>query len=254
VGDSCQKPLKIYKSHCPWLFQLADQHAPREERDYGSMRAFSSAVRRSDANRLVARPLDCLAVLSAAPYGVRQWFEVAVARDFEAAIEVAELARRHRFCIAVRRALLAYAGCSKRRRRATTESLAAAGPAVALSGYVDLSSRAAMRDELAIAAHARKDNSEQFRKQGELFEELTRVAVAQRVIRARLRSPQAGQFRVPAGKTRTQGTPDGTVCCTSSAPTVPFTHRCWPEPLCQLEGRAGPKCSKKIAALLRVGN
>jgi CHAT domain-containing protein len=226
AGDEAlQSALKIHKSHCPWLFQLALTSTQLAKNGLSTRDARTIFERLCDdptPTDWVGRPLDCLAVLSTPHHtAFEQWFEAAVARDFEAALEIAELARRHRFysalpfggrLLALRWLLEAPPSALDDEARLQRQDLESRYPA-----YVDLAKRAAkLRDELAnLPLVPDKDNSEQFKKQGELFEELTKVAVAQEMIlrEVAVRREPANFVFPPVRKTKEvqASLPDGTV-------------------------------------------
>jgi hypothetical protein len=184
--------LKIYKGISPWLFQLALTSTEMAKGNLSPRNAVTIFERLGDdpaATDWVARPLDCLAVLSTPHHATyEQWFEALIERDKEAAFEVADRARRHRFyaalpfggrLLALRWLVEAPAAALDDPTRLQRQDLLSRYPA-----YVDLAKRAAtLRTQLKeLPLIPEKDNTEQHRKQGELLDELASVIASQEVL------------------------------------------------------------------------
>ncbi len=95
--------IKIANNHSTWIFQLALTSTHLAAGKLTVRNAVAIYERLADdptANDWNIRPLECLAFLSTARHLVyEQWYEAS--RDVETALEIADLARRHRFYTAL---------------------------------------------------------------------------------------------------------------------------------------------------------
>jgi len=226
VGDEAlNASLKIYKSHCPWLFQLALTSTQLGKGGLTAREAVAIFERLADdptPTDWVVRPLDCLAVLSTPHHATfEQWFEASRERELETALEVAERARRHRFytalpfggrLLALRWLLEAPTEALDAAARLQRQDLRSRYPV-----YVELGKRAAnLRSQLkALPLLPNKENTDELRKQDELLAELTKVATAQEIILREIavrREPANFCFPpVPKTKDVQAALPSGTV-------------------------------------------
>jgi CHAT domain-containing protein len=103
--DALAAALKIYKGFSPWLFQLAVTSTELAKNNLSGRDARTIFERLGDDPTpadWVARPLDCLAVLTTPHHATyEQWFATLPERDLETRLEVSERARRHRFYTAL---------------------------------------------------------------------------------------------------------------------------------------------------------
>jgi hypothetical protein len=99
--DALHAALKIYKGFSPWLYQLVLTSTELAKNNLSARNARTIFERLGDdplPADWVARPLDCLAVLATPHHATyEQWFDTIPERDLEAALDVADRARRHRF-------------------------------------------------------------------------------------------------------------------------------------------------------------
>ena len=189
LGDeSLAAALKIYKGFSPWLFQLALTSTELAKNNLSSRDARTIFERLGDDPRpadWVARPMDCLAVLSTPHHATyEQWLESVSERDLETRLEVAERARRHRFytalpfggrLLALRWLLEAPEETLDNEARLQRQDLQARYPA-----YTELSKRAeSLRTQLKLLPLTPGPNSDDLRKQTELFGELAKISTAQ---------------------------------------------------------------------------
>jgi hypothetical protein len=223
--------IKIANSHSPWVFQLAltsSQLAAGKLSERNAVTIFERLANDPTANDWNIRPLECLTLLSTARHGVyEQWFEAS--RDVETALEVADLARRHRFysalpfggrLLALRWVLEAPPESIDEAAKLQRQDLLARYPA-----YEELSKRAVkLRNQLGeLPIVPEKDDQELVRKQADLFDDLLKVTAAQELILRQIavrREPSSFCFP-PVRKTRDvqAALPEGTVLlnifCTS---------------------------------------
>jgi tetratricopeptide (TPR) repeat protein len=193
VGDDAlNDALRIYKNHCPWLYQLALTSTQLSKGGLSAREAVAIFERLADdptPTDWVVRPLDCLAVLSTPHHAAfEQWFEASRERELETALEVAERARRHRFysalplggrLLALRWLLESHDEALDAAARLQRQDLQSRYPA-----YVELGKRAtALRAQLkALPLVPNKENADELRKQDELLSDLNKTAAAQEVI------------------------------------------------------------------------
>jgi tetratricopeptide (TPR) repeat protein len=193
AGDeSLAAALKIYKGFSPWLFQLALTSTELAKNNLSSRDARTIFERLGDDPTpadWVARPMDCLAVLSTPHHATyEQWFETVSERDLETRLEVAERARRHRFytalpfggrLLALRWLLEAPEELLDNAARLQRQDLQTRYPA-----YAELSKRAiALHAELrGLPLAPKAENGEDLRKQSELLAQLGKTAASQETI------------------------------------------------------------------------
>jgi tetratricopeptide (TPR) repeat protein len=190
--DALNAALKIYKGFSPWLYQLTLTSTELAKNNLSARNARSIFERLGDdplPSDWVARPLDCLAVLTTPHHATyEQWFDTIPERDLEAALDVADRARRHRFysalpfggrLLALRWLLEAPDAALDNDARLERQDLQSRFPA-----YVDLGKRAgAIRAQLKqLPLAPGEENAEQVRKQSALFAELAELSAGQEVI------------------------------------------------------------------------
>jgi tetratricopeptide (TPR) repeat protein len=190
--EALHTALKIYKGFSPWLYQLTLASSELAKNNLSARHARSIFERLGDdplPADWVARPLDCLAVLSTPHHATyEQWFDTIPERDLDAALDVADRARRHRFysalpfggrLLALRWLLEAPDAALDNAARLQRQDLQSRYPA-----YVELGKRAlAIRDQLKqLPLVPGEGNAEQVRKQSALLAELAELSSGQEVI------------------------------------------------------------------------
>ncbi|MCH2183760.1 MAG: CHAT domain-containing protein, partial [Mariniblastus sp.] len=96
------KALRSFQNGSRWLYQLALADSLVVSGAVGDRQAtalYSKLLRDPSLQEWRVDPIECLAFLTSSHVGaMERWFEIAVSiRNFELAMEVAELVRRHRF-------------------------------------------------------------------------------------------------------------------------------------------------------------
>ncbi len=182
--------VKIQKNHSIWLYQLALTNARLSKNGITSRNAVTIFERLASDPLPIdwhLRPLDCLAVLATPHQPIFEvWYEAT--RDMETALEVADLARRHRFftalpfggrLLAIRWLLEVPPETLNNTERLQRQDILARYPA-----YVDLSKQAAaLKTELAaMPLLSEKDNSDEARKQADLLDKLGKVSALEEIL------------------------------------------------------------------------
>ena len=184
--------LKIYKGFSPWLFQLGLTTTELAKGNLSSRNARTIFERLADDPTpadWVARPMDCMTVLSTPHHAVfEQWFDTISERNLDTALEVAERARRHRFysslpfggrLLALRWLLEGPETALDNETQLQRQDLLARYPAYSELGKRVESLRTQLRQMPLVAD---KDTSDQFRKQSDLFDDLAKATSSQELI------------------------------------------------------------------------
>lgn len=193
VGDEAlAAALKINKNHCLWLYQLALTSSRLAKKGITASDAVEIFEKLADdpiAADWLTRPLACLSVLSTPHHGVyEQWFESTHDRDLEAALEVADRARRHRFfsalplggrLLALRWLLESPVESLDETSRIQRQDLLTRYPR-----YAELARQASalLADLEKMPLVISKENTDDHRRQSQLFDELAKVATSQEIL------------------------------------------------------------------------